>query len=104
MENKWRAARYGLEGKLIDFGKQTEVPERDLIREYLAFVDDVVDELDCREEIGYVRTILEMGSGADRQLRVFERTGDLKKVVDYIIEETQVGLTSGTAHAAQAAQ
>ncbi|HEV3277591.1 MAG TPA: carboxylate-amine ligase, partial [Terriglobia bacterium] len=48
MENKWRAARYGMEGKLIDFGKQTEVPAKDLILEYLEFVDDVVDELDSR--------------------------------------------------------
>jgi carboxylate-amine ligase len=93
MENKWRAARYGLEGKLIDFGKQKEVPVRDLIHEYLEFVDDVVDELDSREELNYVREILEMGSGADRQLRVFQETADLKKVVDYIIEETEVGLT-----------
>jgi glutamate---cysteine ligase / carboxylate-amine ligase len=92
MENKWRASRYGLEGKLIDFGKQTEVPARDLILEYLDFVDDVVDELDSREELDYIRNILETGSGADRQLRVFQDTGDLKKVVDYIIEETEAGL------------
>ena len=44
-ENKWRAVRYGLDGKLIDFGKQKEVPARDLIRELLEFVDDVLDEL-----------------------------------------------------------
>jgi carboxylate-amine ligase len=92
MENKWRAARYGLDGKLIDFGKQKEVPARDLVREYLDFVDDVVDELDSREELNYVREILERGSGADRQLRVFQETGDLKKVVDYIVEETEAGL------------
>jgi len=92
MENKWRAARYGLNGKLIDFGKQKEVPARDLVREYLDFVDDVVDELDSREELNYVREILERGSGADRQLRVFQETGDLKKVVDYIIAETEAGL------------
>ena len=55
MENKWRAARYGMDGKLIDFGKQTQVPARDLIEEYLEFVDDVVDELDSREEIEYIR-------------------------------------------------
>src|SRR2546422_602415 len=60
--------------------------------EYLEFVDDVVDELDSREELNYIREILEMGSGADRQLRVFQETADLKKVVDYIIEETEVGL------------
>src|SRR5579862_9609651 len=92
MENKWRAARYGLGGKLIDFGKQKEVPARDLVREYLDFVDDVVDELGSREEIEYVHKIMEVGSGADRQIRVFEETGDLKKVVDYIIEETEVGV------------
>src|SRR5271165_5962193 len=92
MENKWRAARYGMDGKLIDFGKQTEVPARDLIHEYLDFVDDVVDELDSREELNYIHTMLETGSGADRQLQVYKETGDLKKVVDYIIEETETGL------------
>ncbi len=92
MENKWRAARYGLDGKLIDFGKQKEVPARDLVHEYLDFVDDVVDELGSREELEYIHTILETGSGADRQLRVFQETGDLKKVVDYIVAETEAGL------------
>jgi len=92
MENKWRAARYGINGKLIDFGKQTEVPERDLIEEYLDFVDDVLDELDCRAEVEYVREIMKMGTGADRQLDVYSKTGDMKAVVDYIIEETEIGL------------
>ena len=92
MENKWRAARYGLGGKLIDFGQETEVPERDLILEYLDFVDDVVDELDSRADVEYVRTMLERGSGADRQLKVFEETGDLKAVVEYMATETQAGL------------
>ena len=92
MENKWRAARYGIQGKLIDFGKQTEVPFRALAEEYLEFIDDVVDELDCRSETGYIRHILNEGTGADRQLRVFAETNDLKKVVDYIIEETQAGV------------
>jgi len=97
MENKWRASRYGLDGKLIDFGKQKEVPARDLVQEYLGFVDDVVDELGSREELNYINEILEKGSGADRQLRVFQETGDLKKVVDYIIEETEAGLEEGDA-------
>lgn len=92
MENKWRAARYGLDGKLIDFGKQKEVAVRDLIHEYLDFVDDVVDELDSREELNYVHTILEHGTGADRQLNVFRQSGDFKKVVDYMTEETEVGV------------
>ena len=92
MENKWRAARYGINGKLIDFGKSMEVPERELIEEYLEFVDDVLDELDCREEVEYIREIMKMGTGADRQLDVYRKTGDMKAVVDYIIEETEVGV------------
>jgi glutamate---cysteine ligase / carboxylate-amine ligase len=98
MENKWRAARYGISGKLIDFGKEREVPERELILEYLEFVDDVVDELDSREEVAYVHNILKHGTGADRQLRVFQETGgDLKKVVDYMVLETQAGLMDSNA-------
>ena len=75
MENKWRAARYGLDGKLIDFGKQTEAPARQLIGEILEFVDDVVDELGSREEIDYMHEILEHGTGADRQLARLSRDG-----------------------------
>jgi carboxylate-amine ligase len=92
MENKWRAARYGLDGKMIDFGKQTEVPARDLIGEILDFVQDVVEELGSQQEIGYIRWILENGNGADRQLRVFNQNRDLKQVVDYMIQETEHGL------------
>jgi glutamate---cysteine ligase / carboxylate-amine ligase len=92
MENKWRAARYGLGGKLIDFGKQSEVPVRDLIYEILEFVGDVTGELDSKDEIAYITRILDEGSGADRQLRVFSETGDLNRVVDYMIEQTEQGL------------
>ena len=92
MENKWRASRWGIDGKLIDFGKQVEVPERDLILEYLDFVDDVVDELNCREEVNYIHEILENGTGADRQLKVFQETNDLKHVVDFMVEETKAGV------------
>ena len=93
MENKWRAVRYGLDGMLIDFGREAEVAERDLIVEYLGLVDDVVDELDSRDEVGQVRDILAQGTGADRQLRVYEESGhDLKEVVAYMVEETRAGL------------
>ena len=71
MENKWRAARYGIDGTLIDFGREKEVPERELLEEYLEFVDDVVDELGSRQEVEYVRWIMEHGTGADRQLAEF---------------------------------
>jgi carboxylate-amine ligase len=96
MENKWRALRYGLDGKLIDFGKRTEVPMRDLMVEYLAFVDDVVDELGSRKELEYIYQMMDKGSGADRQLKVFQETNDLKAVVDYIIQETEAGVIHDT--------
>jgi carboxylate-amine ligase len=93
LENKWRAARYGIEGKLIDFGKEIEVPFRDLVEEMLEFVDDVVDELGSRRELETIRWIMENGSGADRQLAVYRESGeDLRKVVDFICEETRHGL------------
>ncbi len=92
MENKWRASRYGIDGTLIDFGLQREVDERALILEYVDFVDDVLDELDCRAEVEYIATMLDRGTGADRQLEVFARTGDLRQVVAYMVEETRAGL------------
>lgn len=91
-ENKWRAARYGISGKLIDFGKQEEVDTKELINELLEFVDDVADELNSRNELEYIKRICENGTGADRQLEIWEQSLDTKAVVDYIIDETHVGL------------
>ncbi len=89
-ENKWRAMRYGIDGKLIDFGKAEEVPLRFLTLELMEFVDDVLDELGIRKEAEYVHTILAEGTSADRQLnRAAE--GDLNAVVDGLIEETREG-------------
>jgi len=93
-ENKWRAARYGIDGKLIDFGKQTEVPMRDLALEPLEIVDDVLDDLGSRSAVEYVHTILREGTSADRQLRVYESTRDLKAVVRHLVQETRAGETS----------
>ncbi len=95
-ENKWRAARYGLDGSLIDFGKRMEVPARALMEELLAFVDPVVDELGSRQELETVRRILQVGTGADRQLSVFHREGNAKAVVDHLIQETINGLPMPT--------
>jgi carboxylate-amine ligase len=86
-ENKWRASRYGIDGKLIDFGKETEVDTKALIYELLDFVDDVVDDLGSRHVINHITNIFERGTGADRQLKVFKETGSLISVVDYIHEQ-----------------
>jgi len=93
-ENKWRAVRYGLDGKIIDFGKGKEVPIRGVIRELLRFVDDVIDELGSRKEIDHIYTILERGTSADEQLRIWRDTADLKAVVDHLIEMTMENVTS----------
>jgi len=83
-ENKWRASRYGIDDKLIDFGKEQEVNTRHLIHELLEFIDDVVDDLGCREALKSIHLILEKGTGADRQLELYEKTNNLKDVGGYI--------------------
>jgi glutamate---cysteine ligase / carboxylate-amine ligase len=92
-ENKWRAVRYGLDGALIDWGKERELPARELVRELIGwFIDDVIDELGSRQEVEYAYKILEEGSSADRQLEVFRQTNDLKAVVDQLVKETLEGI------------
>lgn len=90
-ENKWRASRYGIEGKMIDFGKECEIETKLLIHELLDFIDDVVDDLGSRNEINYVLKMLENGTGADRQLAVFNQNQNLNDVVDFIAKQTLVG-------------
>src|SRR5271168_4586254 len=97
MENKFRAARYGIDGKLIDFGREEEVPMRDLMIEYIDLVSDAAKDLGCERDIAYIHEMLRMGTGADRQLKVYEETGDLMKVVDFIVAETRVGVMQETA-------
>jgi glutamate---cysteine ligase / carboxylate-amine ligase len=92
-ENKWRAARWGVEGKLIDFGKQIEVPMRELGEELLDFVADVADELGSTEALEPIRRILQEGTSAERQLRVYQETKDLRAVVRHIVAETRSGVS-----------
>ena len=87
-ENKWRAVRYGIDGKLIDFGIQSEVPMRQLALELLDFVDDVVDDLGSRRAVEYVHTILDEGTSADRQLKVLKNGGDTRDVAELLARET----------------
>ena len=91
-ENRWRASRYGIDGQLIDFGQKRAVETRSLIHEILEFIAPEVDELGSQREMAHVERILVEGTGADRQLAVWERTHDLKAVVDHIVAETYEGL------------
>jgi carboxylate-amine ligase len=98
-ENRWRAMRFGIDGKLIDFGKGCEVPMRELGEELLEFVDDVVDDLGSRKALETVQHILRHGTGADRQRAVYEKTNDLRAVVDFLAAETMRGVLPATAAA-----
>jgi carboxylate-amine ligase len=92
-ENRWRAARYGLDGKMIDFGKSQELPVRQLVRELLELIGEEIDELGTRKHIAEIERMLMHGTSADRQLRVYDSTdGDLKAVVDHLIAETKEGI------------
>src|SRR3954468_10232201 len=102
-ENRWRASRYGIEGKLIDFGREAEVETRSLLNELMEFVATEVDELGSRREMEHIERIMREGTGADRQLEVYHRTNDIKAVVDQIVAETYEGLQLPVAETANGA-
>src|ERR1043166_8245725 len=92
-ENRWRASRYGIDGKLIDFGREAEVETRSLLNELLEFVATEVNELGTAREMAHVERIMREGTGADRQLAVWQRMQDMNAVVDQLVQETYEGLT-----------
>jgi carboxylate-amine ligase len=91
-ENKWRAVRYGLDGQLIDFGKQEQVPIRALVGELLEFCSETAEIFGSQNELDRIRRILEEGTSADRQLAVFAKTNSFHAVVDDLIEQSSLGL------------
>src|SRR5437667_4388471 len=91
-ENRWRASRYGLDGKINDFGRKCEVDERELQKVMHEYVSTEVEELGNGPEIEHIERIMREGTGADRQLMVWERTQDVRAVVDQIVAETNEGL------------
>ncbi len=96
-ENKWRAERYGLDGKLIDFGKEQQLPARTLVRELLRLMDPYVNQLGAHREVDRLYTVIEQGTSADRQRRVYQQHGGnanreqaLRAVVDSLVAETMI--------------
>ena len=93
MENKFRALKRGLDGSMIAFDLKAERPTRELVNEVLDFVDDVVDDLGTRAEMSFLREWVRIGdTGADRQIAVWDKTHDLRAVVDFLVDETRRGL------------
>jgi carboxylate-amine ligase len=93
-ENKWRAMRYGLDSKVIDFVQGRSLTMRESINELLDFVDDVADDLGSRREIDHLRKLLEdpRGTGADRQIAIYQQTGSLQAVTEFLMRQTMEGL------------
>jgi glutamate---cysteine ligase / carboxylate-amine ligase len=91
--NKWSAMRYGLDADVIDFMKRRRIPMRDAIHELLDFVEDVVADLKCEREMQYLRALLAdpAGTGADRQLAAYQRTGDIEQVTRFLMQRTMDG-------------
>ena len=89
-ENKWRAVRYGLEGKFIDFGIEQSLPARDLVRELVTLVEPFGAKLNSVDELAHIHTILDRGSSAEQQIKVWQAANqDPKAVVDFLMAETE---------------
>jgi len=92
-ENKWLAARYGLEAPVMDLvtGRRNRIPVAQVIRRTLKLVEPHARELGSEAELARVEEILRRGYGADRQLRVFNANRDIVEVVREIAALTEVG-------------
>jgi glutamate---cysteine ligase / carboxylate-amine ligase len=97
-ENKWLAARYGLEAPVMDLhtGRRNRMPVAQAIRRTLRLVEPHARELGSESELAGVERILRRGNGADNQLRVFNANRDIVEVVREIAGETEdVGVPVG---------
>jgi carboxylate-amine ligase len=79
-ENIWRATRYGLDGNLIDFQTGTEIPTPEAILELIDYTGDVHKRLGLVDYISHIPLFMSKGNGAQKQIRVFEQTGDIAAV------------------------
>jgi carboxylate-amine ligase len=94
-ENKWRVIHLGLDAEVIDFVKERRLSMRESLSELLDFVNDVVDDLGSRREINYLRSLLEdpRGTGADRQIAIYQQTGSVDAVIRLLMQQTIQGIS-----------
>lgn len=99
-ENRWRAHRYGIDEGLIDFGRGSIVPFRELLEEIIELVHEDAEHFECVDEVEHAYRILERGTSAHQQLEIYRGSKAagandeeaLKAVVDWLIDETLNGL------------
>jgi carboxylate-amine ligase len=89
-ENKWIAARHGLEGELIDLPEQGRVGVKALARRLLERMREHAQDLGCEHELQALNDILRHGNGATRQLVVYEANHDLREVMAEIVAASAV--------------
>ena len=93
-EHKWHASRYGLDARVFDFMQSRQMTMRESIGELLDLVEDVLDELGSRREINHLRTLLNSpdGTGADRQIQVYQQNQCTTDVIHHLIQQTMLGV------------
>jgi len=91
-ENKWLAARYGLEAPVMDLvtGRRNRIPVSHVVRRTLKLLEPHARELGAEAELEGIEEILSRGNGADRQLRVFNANRDIVEVVRAIADATEI--------------
>jgi glutamate---cysteine ligase / carboxylate-amine ligase len=89
-DNKVRAALRGVDGKLIDFRRGERATAPEMAHKLIDLVADHADELDCRAEVEGIADLLQTGTGAHRQLELYERTGDMHALLTEIAEKSRV--------------
>jgi carboxylate-amine ligase len=87
-ENKWRAARDGLDAKLIDFANDSERPAADAVRDLVEWSRPAAEELGCAAELDLVEGVLGRGTGAAEQVEIYEESGSLLAVAEWLAKET----------------
>jgi glutamate---cysteine ligase / carboxylate-amine ligase len=96
-ENKWLAARYGLEGELVDLPQSSRCKATDLARRLLERLAPHADELGCLREFEGIEDLVERGTGAHRQLAVWRADRDMRLLVRKIVEATALPVTGRVA-------
>jgi carboxylate-amine ligase len=91
----WQAARYGLDAFLLDPRSSQIVAARQLLAQFLPFLHTALQQQGSWEVVSKaVETVVQQGTGAARQRKVYQQTGSLQQVVDFIVKETATGTSS----------
>ncbi|MEI6623714.1 MAG: glutamate--cysteine ligase [Actinomycetes bacterium] len=96
-ENRWRATRYGLDTDVIVDNQGSNKPLVEVIAQTLDMLASSADELGCSEQLAVVKDIIAGGNGSTRQRREYARSGDLRTVVELLVEEWRTDTPTGWA-------